>query len=386
VVALVRERIIDRLIVATTLLLLVLPVAGNAQSEAGSDRENCLLCHRYPTIGRFEEDGTKRTFYVNDQLYLQSVHGKLECSNCHVDVDKIPHTNARKVDCSTECHLREPSTGRPFSHANMVEKYDRSVHGRLAPDGSTKRYAEDLPTCLDCHDNRVLFIPSGLWGRNDALSNETLTRCRGCHTGEDWADREYMHVTHRLRRLLQPFEVVRMCGACHEDAEKMERHGVESVDTYKETYHWQQIKYNVRDAPDCISCHVPVGYSAHDIRPAEDPISPLHAENRVRTCANPGGVQTCHPNATDKFATGRVHAYGEKAKLAMRSEMFPAAREEGDSLLLERARGAYVEETLWRYEIIAFLKLAYKILIGVVIGAMSIHNLLDYLRTRRRSR
>jgi hypothetical protein len=375
-----------RVALATALLLILFPVPGRAQSDVASDRENCLLCHRYPTMGRFEEDGTKRTYYLNDQMYLQSVHGKLDCTNCHVDVDRIPHTDADKVDCSTECHLREPSTGRPFSHANMVEKYDRSVHGSLTPDGETKEHAEDLPACLDCHDNRVLFVPSGLWGRNDALSNETLTRCRGCHTGEDWADREYIHVTHRLRRLLEPSEVVRMCGSCHEDAEKMERHGVESVDTYKETYHWQQIKYNVRDAPDCISCHVPVGYSAHDIRPAADPISPLHRENRVRTCANPGGVQTCHPNATDQFATGRVHAYGEKAEIAMRAEMFSAVDEEADPLLVERAKETYGEGGLWRYQVIALLKLAYKILIGVVIGIMTLHQLLDYNRARRRRR
>ncbi|MBW1878343.1 MAG: cytochrome b/b6 domain-containing protein [Deltaproteobacteria bacterium] len=338
------------------------------------------MCHRYPTLGRFEEDGTKRTYYVNDQLYLQSVHGKLECTTCHQDVDRIPHANADKVDCSTQCHLREPSTGRPFSHANMVDKYEQSVHGRLEPDGSTKAHAEDLPACLDCHDNRVLFVPSGLWGRNDALSNETLTRCKGCHTAGDWAEREYIHVTHRLRRPRDRSEVVRLCGKCHEDAEKMGRHGVESVDTYKETYHWQQIKYNVRDAPDCISCHVPVGYSAHDIRPAEDPISPLHRTNRVTTCANPGGVQSCHPNATDQFATGRVHAYGEKAKIAMRAEMFSSVDEEVDPLLLERAKGTYGPGELWRYEILALLKLAYKLLIGVVIGGMTLHQLLDFRR------
>ena len=81
--------------------LLFWTAPGFAQSQAAPDEENCLICHRYPAIGRYDENGIKRVYYINDQMFLNSVHGKLRCKSCHVDLDKIPHENVKKVDCAT---------------------------------------------------------------------------------------------------------------------------------------------------------------------------------------------------------------------------------------------------------------------------------------------
>ncbi len=35
-----------------------------AQSDVVSDTENCLLCHRYPSMGRYDKSGEKRVFYI----------------------------------------------------------------------------------------------------------------------------------------------------------------------------------------------------------------------------------------------------------------------------------------------------------------------------------
>jgi hypothetical protein len=132
-------------------------------SNAVSDTGNCLLCHRYPSIGRYDEKGTKRVFYVNDKKFAASVHGKLTCKNCHVGLDKIPHTDVKKVDCATRCHLKEPSTNQEFSHVNMVNKFDASVHGKGSAE-NPKPLADDLPTCKYCHDNRMYNPFQGMWG------------------------------------------------------------------------------------------------------------------------------------------------------------------------------------------------------------------------------
>ena len=97
--------------------------AAYAQSEVLPDTENCLYCHRYPAMGRYDESGVKRIFYVNDQNFALSAHGKLKCTSCHVGLDKIPHTDVKKVDCTSRCHIKEPSTDKEFSHANMAQKY-----------------------------------------------------------------------------------------------------------------------------------------------------------------------------------------------------------------------------------------------------------------------
>jgi hypothetical protein len=367
--------------ILTALCLLFCTGITFAQSGATPDAENCLFCHRYPSMGRYDKNGNKRVFYINDQMFAKSVHGKLRCKNCHVDLDKIPHTDVKKVDCSTKCHLKEPSTNQEFSHINMVEKYRMSVHGEGA-EGNQKKFSEDRPTCKYCHDNRTYNPYSGFWGKSEALSNETLARCMGCHTKKDWAERFYSHFTHRMRKRRQQKEIVKLCTSCHEDGYKMARHGLESISTYKDTFHWALVKYEVKDAPDCISCHVPVGYSTHEIHPQSDQASPVHNGNRVNTCSNQGGIQTCHPRAMPEFSEGRVHAYGMKAQLAGGISI-TESKDKIDPLLLARAREDITKKELFHYKVLKLIRLFYKILIAGVIGFMSLHQLVDYRRTRK---
>ena len=358
--------------------------AISATQAALPDTENCLFCHRYPGMGRFDESGAKRIFYVNDQMFARSVHGKLKCTNCHVGLDKIPHTDVKKVDCTTQCHLTEPSTDKQFSHSNMVNKYKASVHGTGNSDNPTP-YPEDLPTCKYCHQNKIQMPMAGLWGKSEALANETLSRCVGCHTKQNWAQNFYLHFTHRMRRVRSQQEIVALCTGCHEDSEKMARHGLESIATFKDTFHWNLVKYGVKDAPDCISCHVPVGYTTHDIRPKTDPESSINTFNRISTCSNQGGIQSCHPGATAGFATGRVHAYGTKVQVAAGNDN---AVIEGvdNTLLIERAGREMSEQEIFRHKVLSYIRLFYKVFIPMVVGFMFYHQWMDFLASLRRRR
>jgi hypothetical protein len=225
----------------------------------------------------------------------------------------------------------------------------------------------------------------GQWGLSAAMFNETLARCLGCHVKEKWAQDFYSHFTHRMRKRRAPAEVVRLCTRCHEDRNKMARHGIESIETFKDTFHWIEIKFGVKNAPDCISCHVPLGYATHDIRPRTDPISPINERNRVQTCSNQGGVQVCHPAAKAKFATGRVHAYGTKAQM-----LAGKVDKEFDDLelgrVLERAEVDISPEELFRFKVLQLIKLIYKIMIGGTILFMGLHQWLDFLSAKRKKR
>ena len=365
-------------------ILGLLSTGVSLASDAVSDTENCLLCHRFPGMGRYDETGTKRIFYVNDQKFAASVHGKLKCKSCHVGLDKIPHTDVAKVNCATKCHLKEPSTNQEFSHANMVDKYEASVHGRAAKAGP-ESFPEDLPTCKYCHNNRMYHPIEGLWGKSEALANETLARCVGCHTQKGWARDFYSHFTHRMRRRRTHTEVIKLCTSCHEDRAKMARHGLESIATYKDTYHWNLIRYGVENAPDCISCHVPVGYATHDLRPREDPVSPINPHNRVKTCSNQGGIYECHAGATVRFASGRVHAYGTKAQLMAGSDLERLQEPEMERVL-ERARIDISEADIFHYRVLKLIKLFYMVLIGATIVFMAFHQWLDFLSLKRKQK
>jgi hypothetical protein len=345
------------LVLAGFSLILFLDTAS-AREYRFRDTENCMLCHSYPTIGSFDEAGEKRIFYISGTDFSSSVHGVLNCTDCHQGLSRIPHTGVKKVDCSIKCHLHDPSPKKEASHADVVEMYKISVHGS-GPKLDPKPFPEDLPGCTYCHDNRDSYL------KGDLREGE------GIATGNS-------------RHLRSQIDVVNLCASCHGDEDKMARHGLESIRTYKDTFHWQALKYGVKNAPDCISCHVPSGHSAHAIPPGTDLQSPVHMSNRLNTCSVGGGGQSCHPEATHAFAEGRVHEYGTKAQLLSGEKVNMEGR--FTSLMAEQARADIPEEELFHYKVLALISLIYKILIGCTIGFMFFHQLLDYRRATKKGK
>ncbi len=240
----------------------------------------------------------------------------------------------------------------------MVRKFEDSVHGK-GNSAKSIAFPEDLPSCTYCHDNRDYYSESK--NKGDAVA--TFRRKEG--------------------QLRSQMDIIVLCASCHGDREKMTRHGLESIETYKDTFHWKALKYGVVDAPDCISCHVPFGYSLHTIRPENDPLSSLHNTKRVKTCRNEDGLQSCHPDATTGFASGRVHEYGIKAQLAA-AESDVVAEMSLDHLKVEKEENGVSEEDLFHYKVLETIRLIYKLLIGFTIGFMSLHQLLDYIRARKK--
>lgn len=348
------------------------------------DEESCLLCHQFDSLAYSETVSSEvRHFEVDPVLWAESVHGqRVACRDCHRDVTTLPHGPVQPVDCGVRCHVIDPSSKRPFSHQREIEVFRRSVHGRGAEEDP---YAEDRPTCLTCHSNRLFALHEGAWGATDAMVQETLTRCQGCHTGEGWSEYVLMHVMHRMRRRRPQEEVVRLCTSCHEDAEKMARHGLLPMWSFRDSHHWRLILLGDPNAPDCLSCHVPVGYSAHDIQPIQDIESAINIRNVRATCSNVGGAQQCHPGASQAFAQARVHFTDRQAREILSDESIdPHVR----TLLQQRMETtmAFTRADVFRFWLLDLISLFYKILIGATVGLMTIHQTLDFLARRRHLR
>lgn len=383
----------DQSFLLKILLILIIIAASLYVSPhlMAADVENCALCHKYSGLGKIDETGKKHLYYVNEKLYQQSVHGKIRCRECHSDIEKYPHSNPKKVDCATVCHLVDPSTDKKFSHTNMIKKYDLSVHGEKDTQGKLKKYVEDLPTCTYCHGNRIYQPVSGLHERERGISREILDRCLGCHTDEQWTRAFYNHFTHRLHQRRSSRRMVELCASCHEDEEKMARHDLKTTGTFHDTFHWQSIKYGDPNAPNCISCHAPVGYFSHEIMPKIDPRSAIHKDNLVRTCANPDGLQTCHLNATPSFAQGKIHPARFKTgvfEFKIRGMERLKKIEEGKMKPFRSLRAKPVSEEMTRMEyyqqlFLQLIKYFYLFLIGGLISFMIFHQFLDYFATRR---
>jgi hypothetical protein len=357
-----RCRIALLVVVAATVLL-------RAFAMANGDR-NCLMCHKYPGLGRTEQadsgDNTiKHVFYVNEDLYDDSYHGKLRCKSCHEGVNKIPHTGVEKVNCGTDCHILDPSVNKPFSHAQIAADLERSAHGVK---GSKKEHSEDLPTCKDCHTNKTYH--AGIDKKVGAKN--FLMVCHECHRSEEFTERFFDHMIYRATKRRSSKEVVRLCSKCHADEKLMTKHDLDPVIGFQDTFHAKAIAYGNEEVANCLNCHAAyqMGFSPHRITSGTDPVSPVSAENKLATCSQSG----CHADANEAFAAGgRVHP----SRVAMR-RLARAPREEVTDELSS--------DTAFEAMVIGWIQLFYKVLIAAVVGGLGLHRLLDIYASRRERR
>jgi cytochrome b subunit of formate dehydrogenase len=268
------------------------------------DAENCLMCHRFRGLSRVDKEGDYRLFYVDESLFSRGPHARVSCTGCHADIEKIPHDDAKPVDCLRSCHIEEPTREIIFTHAKVHEALEDSVHALTAQTSTSQTHPEDYPQCKDCHDI-PLFRPVSIFKRMRAgVSDRAISRCTQCHTDENFVRYFYSHVTTRLHKARDPREVVTMCATCHADAAFARRHGLaDVVSSYLETYHGKAVLFGSALAPDCLDCHASRD-SVHQMHAATDPRSSIHPENRPLTC----NAQDCHRSAGPALASFDVHA------------------------------------------------------------------------------
>lgn len=271
-----------------------------------ADVGNCLLCHKYPGLSRIDEEGKLRLLYVNEEIFNNSVHLKVKCEGCHSDIKKIPHDPAKKVDCLVECHIVEPSSEQKFTHKDVADFLEKSVHSKTTEEGKPKEFADDMPTCKNCHDN-PLYRPLSFFKRVRAgISEAALGRCRVCHKKEEFIFRFYNHVTTRLHKSRNPLNIAEVCARCHDNPEIIARHNLSTraVFSYGETFHGKAASFLDERIPDCLDCHINPGKSVHQMLSNENPQSFTHKDNKGKICTN----IDCHPNASPKLANYKVHA------------------------------------------------------------------------------
>ncbi len=272
--------------------------------SVSADELNCLLCHKYKGLSRIDENGDFKLYYVNEHLYNNSPHSKNTCADCHVSIKEVPHKDVKKVDCATKCHIFEPSSDSKYSHKEVQEILDESIHSKYKKDGSLKQNSADYPSCKDCHDQPLIrpFAVNG--GMQDSISKNSISRCKSCHSSGTFAEKFFLHVSTRLQKQRNPKDIIIMCAKCHEDKALQKRHNLsEVINSYKETFHYKLISLGSESAPDCLDCHVVRGESVHLIESKKSPSSATHDNNKGQTCRS----SACHPKANINLAGFQTH-------------------------------------------------------------------------------
>ncbi len=216
----------------------------------GMSNLDCQRCHGNPEL-KTVRDGKSLSLYVSEDAIEHSRHSRVACVQCHTGGTPSEVrpclTMTAKVDCS-------------ICHAEVVDQYKTSVHGKLAAEGSP-----DAPQCGDCHD------PHATKSKNDVTS-PTFSR-----------------------------NVPNLCAGCHRSGQKAAvRYRGELtniVENYVDSVHGKGLVLSgLTVTANCADCH-----TAHGELPANDPRSSVNRANVAETCGK------CHRGIYDQFRAS-VHS------------------------------------------------------------------------------
>jgi len=307
-------------------------VSQSMAAERNSDPDGCLVCHVLPDLTYIDKQGLQRNGTIDTKHYLSSLHGSVACTDCHQNLQYYPHQEENvSVDCAASCHIDEPSKGEAYSHKEVTEEFQQSVHNQGWSKGLTavnrvQENNEASPSCRFCHSN-TSYIPEHLMTKFKDTFAHTETECGSCHQGEVWLNQFSGHI---LRRLIgarwSKTDEVAMCNDCHDNPDRInniQRHEYTQVagqvpteqqavigdfnnhyavegetsdarfdlasKSYAMTLHARLLKDGVEEGASCLQCHAPDGFN-HGIQSKYDPRSPTHQDNLAKTC----GSGNCH--------------------------------------------------------------------------------------------
>ena len=299
---------------------------ANGLREGVKGAPNCFTCHKNQIVAF----GT-----VKDSTQLKINQEKL-CLSCHLDNPEIRSRTA-------------PSAG-------FISSYTNSVHGKALLDGNGK-----AANCVNCHTAHKVK------GTSDPTS--TVNRfnipntCGQCHANIEKEYKESIHGVEALQKgssdapvcvdchgehnILKPSNPLaptsnanvsrEVCSRCHASITLATKYGLNPNrwSTFQNSYHGLALQGGATTVANCGSCH-----GVHLILPPDNPKSSVYRGNLEKTCGK------CHPGANKNFTVGDIHA---------------TQKEKSDP-------------------IIYWISLIYIIMIVSIIGAMLLHNILDFLK------
>jgi cytochrome b subunit of formate dehydrogenase len=249
---------------------------------------DCLGCHNDPSLTS-DSGGKTHGISVDPGKFKGSVHGSLECADCHGDVRAFPHDPApAKVNCGS-CHAETQASyehgvhaaarAKGVSQAATCSGCHGDPHAILpASDPKSKTNRSNIPqTCGACHGVKFVMEGQGLstqqffsyqqsvHGKAVAAGSGKAAVCTDCHRAHD------ILAPNDAKSPIFKFNVPSTCGQCHQEVAR----------AYVGSIHGQAIARGNWQAPVCTDCH-----GIHLIKAHIDPSSSVAAQALARTtCA-----------------------------------------------------------------------------------------------------
>lgn len=234
-------------------------------AKAGSAENNklCLQCHSDKTLNKKLLNKEILSLYIDGNQFAASVHGKISCSGCHIDINMDNHPQSKRIasrrdyalsvsrNCSI-CHTEAQLNQRQPIHKALAEKGPCiECHGShyIRPTAINKAGVQENAYCLTCHRNKIsmrmkngetlsVYVDENAFN----LSVHAKLQCKDCHA-------EFSKTQHPVRtfnnRRAYTIAASDLCGKCHKEAAKL----------YETSVHIEQLKGGNEKAPTCVDCH-----------------------------------------------------------------------------------------------------------------------------------
>ena len=278
---------------AAVLLAVFLTVAATATLCRAQSRDDCLACHS----DRDLKAQNGKAVSVNEDGFVRSVHGDLECVDCHSqpgNYEDVPHFAVyRSVACSdchedaggsyngsfheiasrqgesnaptcSSCHgidgnphMVKPLTQRTAEsacsrcHADEARSYDGSVHAAAAAQEKPSEASGASPGCTGCHPTHSAAYPPSAGAVNklcDACHRGAMQAVRlSGHMGEEAVGGGVIscascHDVHATHKPSVDTKTLRACNTCHPQLEEQ----------FKGSVHERLMESKQLN---CLSCH-----------------------------------------------------------------------------------------------------------------------------------
>ena len=216
------------------------PVAPEVKVPEPVPNSECFDCHEAEFKPR-KKGQEPEWIGVRPELFAKSVHGKLNCVDCHTAITDPDHPSKLPPAQCSSCH------------AEAVKQYATSIHGM-----SHQMGGGDAASCASCH------------GTHDIVPVKQLDS--------------------PVFKLNLP----KTCGTCHDDAKMTKEYRMgqtEAAAHYLDSIHGRAlVKMGLVVAPSCNDCH-----GVHDIKRSVDKTSRSNHANIAKTCG------TCHLGIEDTY-------------------------------------------------------------------------------------
>lgn len=261
------------LLALTGISLTTLTLTSSALSAA----DQCRVCHE--TLGDRPSS-----------LFRHDVHASagVTCAGCHGG------------DASTDEMDRAMDTNAGFLGVPKGDAVSRTCAGCHSSVEKMKGFHSSLPT------GQSEALQASVHGQRTTSGAESILQCTTCHSA------------HGIVRVkdpaspVHPLNLAKTCAGCHSNAAFIRTYNpslpVDQLEKYRTSVHGVRNAKGDAKAASCASCH-----GGHDILPAKDVKSRVHASNLPSTCA------TCHSDVeymksygipTDQFAQFSKSVHG----------------------------------------------------------------------------